>query len=104
MTCIHTFKLQFGICLILQYKVFFNYLLEKNITDEIHYFFDENLIEHFRGGYPVSYTDGMKIVAKFLFNDPRIKEIEGQDIELYPVVSVQHNFNIPNNLPLNYKS
>jgi len=104
MTCIHTFKLQFGICVILQYKVFFNYLLEKKITDEIHYVFDENLIKHFRGDYPVSYTDGMKIVAKFLFNDPRIKEIDGQDIQLYPVANVQQDFNIPNNLPLDYKS
>ena len=45
MANIYQFRLAFGICLILQYKVFFNYLLEHKLIDEIHYSFDEEVIQ-----------------------------------------------------------
>ena len=101
---VYEFRLAFGICLILQYKVLFNYILEHKIIDEIHYSFDEEKIQLYRGNYPAYYKDGMKKIAEFLFNDSRIIQKENQDFQFCCRYKLQYEFKIPNNLVLDYKS
>jgi len=104
MANIYQFRLAFGICLILQYKVFFNYLLEHKVIDEIHYSFDEELIQKYRGNYPACYKDGMIKISEFLFNDARIIHKENQDFQFCCRYQLKYEFKIPNNLVLDYKS
>ena len=95
-------KIDYGISIFSQYKVIFNYLLDKKIVDEIHYCLNREIIEHYRGNYPIDYIIDMKTLVEFLFNDPRIIQIDNNSFNPLTTGDLQTKFDLPKKLVLDY--
>lgn len=103
MDSIFSLKIYFGISVLTQYKVIFDYLLDNKIYSEIHYCLDEDIIKTYRGNYPENYMNDMKLLCTFLFSDPRIIQKQELNATLVEVGSIILQYTIPNNLVIDYR-